>query len=462
MKRAYIFLLSFLIFSCSNELEKITPPDIRAAEAIDDLNEKLQAPSQGWKIDYQPTPESGIFQVIIDFKENGIASINSDLTDNNGAFVQQDIPYRIDNALAIELIFETYAVFHYLFELEQSQFGAEFEFLFEGEDGDDLVFSSKSDLTSPTLIRFTPASSSDLDQFSLEESKNITSYNKFTPLVSGGVAPIQRIEIPGRNVSLFWFIDITRRTITAGFISTGTTEAEVLASADKLKLNQTTTYKYSSGKIVLSEPLTFTFMGDSYSIGSVALDDFSTSQIEICSGTLSDFPNYTGSIEGLGSVNITKSFLEFEGLKMIPQTESPYSVNVFFAFDDLTRSLIQIGLLADRFPTATGIAFNYGFDSEEEPANAMGLYLEAVDGSRLTYLREFQLISQVGNRLEISFTNDFYYSDPISGTEEEDLTAFTDLMFEGGVVYIFDFPVDDVTVFRLFNPCNSHEFFLVQ
>ncbi len=463
MKRYFIFILLLPLFSCSDELEKITPPDVRAAEAIEELNEKLKAPSDGWKLEYQPTPASGIFQMIIDFNNDGLATINSDLADNDGQFIQQNIPYRIDNALALELIFETYGVFHYLFELEQAQFGAEFEFIFVAEEDNDLVFRSKTDFGAPTILRFTPAAPNDIDQFSIEESENMATYDILNPNILGGVEPIQQIAIPGKNTSLFWFMDVTRRNITANFVSSGITESEVIASNDKLKLSQTIGFKYSSGQIVLSQPLSFNFLGESYSIASVTLEEFTTNNVEICSGATLPYPQYTGSIEGLGNVTITKSFLNFEGLEFAPQSEQPYSINVLFAFDDEFNSLSENGILADLFPNAAGIGFNYGFDSDEQPANAMGLYVDDEDGKRSTYLREFDVVSQVGNRLEISFRDDFYFSDPPASSVEADLTAFTNLMFEGdGAVHIFDFPVDGVTVFRLFNPCNSHEFFLVQ
>ena len=120
-----------------------------------------------------------------------------------------------------------------------------------------------------------------------------------------------------------------------------------------------------------------------------------------------------------------------------------------------------MGILADEFPNATGIAFNYGFSSDIEPENAMGLYIEASDGSTLTYLREFELVSQIGNRLEINFLDDFYFSEPPIDSPEEGLITFTNQMFEGGSMIIFEFPNDGNRVFWLYNPCNNYELLLV-
>jgi hypothetical protein len=462
MKRAYIVILFALLFSCSDELERLPPAEVRAAEALQELKDKLTAPSNGWLLEYQPTAESGVFNMIIRFGEDDIANIKSDLPVNNGQFIEQNISYRLDNGLALELVFETYGAFHYLFELDQASFGGEFEFIYETESNGNLLFSSKTDFSSPTLITLRPAQASDIESFSLEEAENINTYDSFTPQIFGGLAPIQQVVFSDRSTSLFWFIDVRRRNLTADFISIGTTEAAVIASSEKLKLNISTAYKYSDGKIVLLQPLEFSFNGSNYEISEIALNNLSSYDTEACAGNTVQFPSYSGSINGLGNVTINKSFLNFEGLQFKPQASNPYTVNSIFAFDESGNSLSDIGILADKFPTASAIALNYGFDSTEEPANAFGLYLEGENGENLTYLREFQVVSQVGNRLELQFLDNFYFSDTPQGTAQEDLTTFTELLFEGGSVYLFDLPIDGIKVFWFYNPCNSYEFVLVQ
>ena len=126
-----LILFSLMLVSCEDDREDLPSFDERVSVAIADLTAELAAPNNGWRLDYQPTPDAGRFFILLDFDENGQVNIQSDLAVNDGEFFNQTIPYRIDNALGLELILETFGVFHYLFEQDQSRFGAEFEFIFK-------------------------------------------------------------------------------------------------------------------------------------------------------------------------------------------------------------------------------------------------------------------------------------------------------------------------------------------
>ena len=104
------------------------------------------SPSNGWKLEYKPTNQSGVFFMLLEFDEDEVR-IQSDVAENSGEFFDHTIPWRVDNALGLELIYETYGVFHYLFELDAASFGAEFEWAFIEKAGDNLVFRSISDLS---------------------------------------------------------------------------------------------------------------------------------------------------------------------------------------------------------------------------------------------------------------------------------------------------------------------------
>ena len=81
------------------------------------------------------------------------------------------------------------------------------------------------------------------------------------------------------------------------------------------------------------------------------------------------------------------------------------------------------------------------------------------DGS--IYVRAFEPTTTEGNKVTIAFTEEFYFDDGSTG-QEDDLREITDLIFAGGEIYASDWPIDGLTVFRLFNPCNRYELFLVQ
>ncbi|MEQ8924909.1 MAG: DUF4302 domain-containing protein [Fulvivirga sp.] len=461
MRYLHIILAAFLFYSCSEEDSNITPPEQRTAAAIKDMADKLTSPTNGWRLEYQPVSGSGVYFMLLDFNDNGQVRIQSDLTANNREFVDQTIPYRIDNALSLELIFETYGAFHYLFELESSQFGAEFEFIFIEEDNDDLIFASKSDLTDITIIRLTPASASDDQLFALDQSENFQAFDGITPVIFGGEPPKQQVILNNKNISIFWSVDLNKRVIQPDFAGIGTTIEEVLANGNLVNLTLPTGYTFANDGLQLLTPLTFTLNGENISISSIELTDFQTTGESLCTLTMENTPEYSGSIAGVGSATIKKTLYDQSGFSFIPDATLPYSVNVLFLFDGDFNSLSQGGIIEGYFPTATGFAFNYGFDSEEEPANALGFFVEDENGITQTYLREFEVQEALGNKLAITLSDNFYYTNAPPSNAEEGLTAISNLLFEGGTVYISDLGIEGSNVYRLFNPCNSYEFFLV-
>jgi len=183
-------------------------------------------------------------------------TIQSDVVANDGFFFEQTIPYRIDNALGLELILETFGAFHYLFDLDQATFGAEFEFIFKEKDGDNLIFESKTDLSNPTILTFEPASSDDENSFSREIAANLDAFSTVSPQALVAVAPQQQIILEDRNISVFWSLDTQKRNITSQFAAEGTDIEDVLMNGGIL-LNHSSGYALLDGFMVLQEPLFF-------------------------------------------------------------------------------------------------------------------------------------------------------------------------------------------------------------
>src|SRR5690606_3310169 len=99
-----------------------------------------------WKMKYTPDETAGSFWVLLNFNDDNTVTIKSDLGANDGEFFEQTLTYRIDSSLGLELIFETYSFFSFLFELDQATFPAEYEFNYVNKTPDNaLVFLSKSD-----------------------------------------------------------------------------------------------------------------------------------------------------------------------------------------------------------------------------------------------------------------------------------------------------------------------------
>jgi len=60
-RHVLFFFLGLVLFSCGEDEVDLPPVEERVSAAINDLKEKLTAPSEGWRLEYQPTPESGVF-----------------------------------------------------------------------------------------------------------------------------------------------------------------------------------------------------------------------------------------------------------------------------------------------------------------------------------------------------------------------------------------------------------------
>ncbi len=458
----FVILFSLVIISCEDDGGDLPSVEERVSEAIDDLRDELTDPLNGWRLDYQPTPESGFFYILLDFTDDGLVNIQSDVADNEGEFFEQTIPYRIDNALGLELILETYGIFHYLFEQDQGNFGAEFEFIFLEKEGDNLVFESKSDVGARSRLTFVPATIDAPESFSREIAENLNAYDGLNTQIFGGDPPIQQLVLENQNISVFWSIDIAKRTMFVDIAAVGTTIEEVNQNQNDVTINHSTGYILLDGKLVLINPFTFSLNGQQITVDEIALNEFSTDGPSFCSLNMEATPVYKGDIEGIGEVTLLKSLFNSNGTGFQPMSDQAYGVNVIFVFDEEARSLAEEGSIFEYFPTATGFVFNYGLSSGDLPANAVGLTVEDEFGNFVTYLREFEATTTIGNKVQITLTDDFYYSETPGVDDEQNLRNITDEIFEGGEVYTFDLPVDGTAVFRLFNPCNRYELFLVQ
>ena len=187
----------------------------------------------------------------------------------------------------------------------------------------------------------------------------------------------------------------------------------------------------------------------------ISLTNFDLTGPSICPGGISGSPRYSGQASGLGSAVILNSLLSTRGIVFQPNV---YSISSFFVFDNEGNSLTEMGILADEFPTFGGFVMFYGVELNDPtiPIYSVGLIRD--DGE--LYLREYEPTTTEVNRIELSLTNDYYYTVTPTPREEQALADFTDEIFSGGTLYAFDFPQDNV--FRLFNPCNRYEIFLVR
>ena len=92
----------------------------------------------------------------------------------------------------------------------------------------------------------------------------------------------------------------------------------------------------------------------------------------------------------------------------------------------------------------------------------MGFLLDDGNGNSDIFLREFNPTTTVGNKINVVLNNNYFHTGVPGPDDQSNLEEITNLLFEGGDVYASDFPVEGLIVFKLFNPCNQYEIFLVQ
>jgi len=457
-----ILIILLVVQGCNKDREAVLPPvEERVTEAITNLRAELTAPANGWRLEYRPTNESGVFYMILEFDEDEV-HIQSDVADNDGEFFEHTIPWRVDNALGLELIYETYGVFHYLFELDAASFGAEFEWTFIEKEGDNLIFRSISDIGSfPSTITLTPAAADDDEHFARDIATNLNAFKSVSPKALEVPVPKQQIILEDVGISIFWSLDATKRIVTSTLAATGADFDD--PDFQGVILDHESGYILQDGSLVLLEPLEFALGGWGYTIESIRFSEFSNNGPSLCSLSANDGPLYTGQISGLGDISMVASLFDLEGTAFQPIAEFPYSVNAFFIFDESTNSLLEEGgIIAEKFPGASAFLFYYGFESTTQPSNAVGFLLTDENGNSEIFLREFEPTTTVGNKVTITLNNNYYHTGTPGPEDQVNLEEITDLLFEGGDVYASDFPVDGLTVFKLFNPCNQYEIFLVQ
>ena len=459
-----LFFLSILI-SCDEETTDLPSADSRVEEAVEGLRAQLMSSSTGWVLNYRPIPDAGTYYMLLEFGEDEVR-IQSDLPQDDGDYHDRTIPYRIDAQLDLELIFETYASFHYLFEQGRSNFGAEFEFFYVDQIGNDLVFASKTDPPNElTIITLSPAPADAENGFSREMVENMQEFELPSPIIFGGQI-LQQLYLVDEDISIFWDISFLRRSIILDAAAEGNSIDEIVAANNFSEINHETGYTFIDGKIVLEEPFSYDVAGSSGTISEVSFLDFSMTGAVYCESGGNSGALYTGNISDIGSVELRQTMFQSGGL-LFDEREQSYGVNVLFVADGEGRALID-GVVGEHYPDAFGFIVNFGAVSTlDPPAPSYGIGIAFADdnGDAQLHMREFDPVSiESGNQLLFNLNDDFFYTTGGSVIDEQNMREITDEIFSDSQFYIslVDTGDEDLVLFRLFNACTSYEFFLVQ
>ena len=171
----------------------------------------LTAPEFGWIGYYSPNKNSGVYTVLTNFDVDGSVLVHSDYDSGSQ---NKSITYRLDKTLKIELVFETHAVFHEIFEINNNRNAGEFVFNVLSATDDEVILESKLDYGDDiTILTLTRAVEAD---WNLE-----LNYDSIDNLTGTGTESVFRnILLNNTPIATFHFDPLTR-LVTIQYLEDG-------------------------------------------------------------------------------------------------------------------------------------------------------------------------------------------------------------------------------------------------
>ena len=412
--------------------------DERVAEATAELKQRLVAPPNGWIVRYQPIPESGVYNVLLNFSEDGNVRIRTDFGANDNEFYDQNITYRIDNSLGLELIFENYSFFSFLFEQNAATLEAEYEFNYVNETPEGaLVFSSKSDLSSLTILAFEQAQENAESLLGRALNANLETLSASL----GVISPVYRLNYANRDLSLYLSFNSFLRTVSF-------TYATPLSGEGGQAIDFSTGYTVQGNSILLGESLAGNFQGNEVNIPSITFSQLAdAADIEACAQTI-DIQQYQGNIgESNETVTLLPTLFDPAGAAF-RSNAGTYLANPGDIYDNgesVGRRVTQdiegmIGLVL------------YNFDREQDPFVALGFGIISND-ELVVPARNFAPTytdNQVEFNLETEY--DIVIGDTTAVLDTIPMNSYINNLVEGGNTRILQ---SGPGIYEFYNPCTG-------
>ncbi|MFT7234018.1 MAG: hypothetical protein ACI8TA_003247, partial [Cyclobacteriaceae bacterium] len=448
---------------CNDEDSQIPSVEERKAAATKELVDELTGSANGWRLDYRPTPSAGTFLIILNFDENGQVRIQSDVAVNEGKFLDQTISYRIDHDLATELILETYGVFHYLFELNQNSFGAEFEFLYQGKSGDNLIFRSKSDgVDEITTLIFSPADASSAGLISTEITEQLaTGGFRLGELAGIGANTSYQWYLPSDDISIFGSFDLGNRRFKAHGASKGYTFDEVLNSNQSTEIQSVHNISFIDEQVVLGQAVSFSLDGKNYSFSTISPSNFVQSDTAYCVGQSDKSTSFDAALGDISSIEMRSTNYVNYSL-FFDEEDEFYAQSYVFMYDENDSSLAET--LEESFENIELFLLIYNSTPRgysDGTFTGLGFLSFDENDDLQWYLREMNILKQNGNYLEFELTDGTFINVADSLDERNALFDLTDQIFEGGKLYASEV-LSFEDLYEVYNPCNDYHFYLFE
>ncbi len=236
-KFIYIILaMVLMITSCQdNKEEYLFGENInsRFEKLKSEYVETLTSAENGWIGYYNPNDKVGGFIVLMKFDKDGYVTMASDYNEGQN---DNKTTYRIDKRLKVELIFESHAVLHQIYETNKNGVDGEYTFNIKSATKDEVVLESATDFgyngSGVTELKLKKATA---------EHWNFDGVYETTPKLANGYKTskyFRSIYVEGTEVKgSFSYVDgysnteINRYSIIKKFNSEGTVDTENIPMA---------------------------------------------------------------------------------------------------------------------------------------------------------------------------------------------------------------------------------------
>lgn len=454
MRKLYPILLLVLMFGCQfNDDPKLPPVEERVADAIEEMEDLLVAPANGWRIDYRPNDLGGDYLIIMDFDRQGNVRIQSDVPANDGEFRDHIISYRVDVGSGVELVLETYGVFHYLFELNETSFGGEFEFIFNEEDNGDLVFDSKTD---GSVITFQPAASTDPDLISTEAIELLEQgIFRRQNLAGAGNFVQYNMYLQDIDATVSMAMDLDLRRVNIQGIAAGQSINDILTNTSRQEIDHSSVFSIRGEELVLDNSRSISFGGSQITFDRIPIQNIDRiASTSFCAGQVDSLTTFSSSnAAGLGNFTLTSSLAATHSLFEEGSFAGVSSGFIYDENDDPISDEIT-ALLPDvvAFQIYNGVPLNDG-----STLRALG-WVTVDELNNVDFiLRDFEY-EQQGNLATINLLDTFFRQDQLSEEQMDAVTKLSDLIFEGNQVYMME-ALTIEGLLEFYNPCNRHKGF---
>jgi hypothetical protein len=414
--------------------------DERAAEAIAALKSDLVAPADGWKIKYRPESASGSFFLLLDFNDDNTVTIKSDLGANDGEFHEQTMTYRIDNSLGLELIIESYSFFSYLFEQDNATFEAEYEFRYVNKTPDNaLVFRSKTDNSTPSLLVFEEAGANDDELLGIDLSNNLNVMADDIDRFSSAY----KLTYEDKDLVFYLSLDPFRRTARIN------TAAKKTNAATTKTIDFTTGYLLLKDSIVFDEALSGSFVGTSVTLKSIKLASLSDAALNVCAAPIPTHA-YSGVTSTNNDVILEPSIIDANGKKFATLSDFYYSPTFYIFHNGEPQNEAVEGNITG----VQSMQLYYNFDIGSRMLFGLGFFILNADGSRTFALREFTPTLN-NNNIIFNFEPGITLlenENPDANINIENINIYVEALTEGGHTYVHEYSEN---IFEFYNPCNG-------